>query len=118
MELAVHEGKIVGLIRRVKENEADRASDAGTDREEIGQLLDLTGLHKKAFATVRALDKMTEEKRSDCLRSLHALLELMDQVWNGQKTPDMFDDAVEPSHGDVVQTVTDDFDAKLETAAE
>lgn len=93
MELAVHQAKIVGLMRRVKANEADRASDAGSDRKEIGQLLELTGLHKKAFSVIRSLDKMTDEKRSDCLRSLNALLELMDPVWNGQKTPDMFEDA-------------------------
>ena len=116
MELAVHQAKITGLMRRVKANEADRASDAGSDREEIGQLLELTGLHKKAFGVIRSIDKMTDEKRQDCLRSLNALLELMDPVWNGQKTPDMFEDGVEPEHDDAIQT--DDFEAELNEAAE
>lgn len=96
MELSVHQEKITSVMRRVKGNELARAEGAGYDREEIGNLLELTGLNKKAFSFVRALDKMSEEKRSDCLRSLTPLLDLMDPIWNGQKTPDMFDDAVEP----------------------
>lgn len=97
MELSVHQDKITSLMRRVKNNEANRASDAGYDREEIGSLLELTGLHKKAFSFVRSLDKMTEDKRADCLRSLNPLLEMMDGVWNGQKTPDMFDGSSVPA---------------------
>lgn len=105
MELAVHQAKITGLMRRVKANEADRASDAGSDREEIGQLLELTGLHKKAFGVIRSIDKMTDEKRQDCLRSLNALLELMEPVWNGQKTPDMFEDATDAPEEDSFDSV-------------
>lgn len=101
MQLAVHQAKIIGLMRRVRANEQDRASSAAEDREEIGQLLELTGLHKKALAVVRSLDKMADDKRQDCLRSLNALLELMDPVWNGQKTQDMFEDAADaPEAGD------------------
>lgn len=92
MELAVHQDKILSVMRRVKGREADRASEAGEDREEIGQLLELTGLSKKSLSIIRSLDKMTEEKRADCLRSLHAILEMMEPVWNGQSTPDMFPD--------------------------
>lgn len=93
MDIATHTDKIIGVMRRVGSNEAERASGAGEDREEIGSLLELTGLHKRAFAFVRMLDKQEPDKRDDILRSLHPLLEMMDGHWNGQRTPDMFETA-------------------------
>lgn len=98
MDITVHYEKIVTNMARWKSGEKERASDAGDMRQEIGKLLDLTGLNKKAFAFVRMLDKQEPEKREDILRSLRPLLEMMDTHWNGNKTPDMFDaDAVEPA---------------------
>lgn len=93
MDIATHTDKIIGVMRRVGSNEAERASGAGEDREEIGSLLELTGLHKRAFAFVRMLDKQEPDKRDDILRSLHPLLNMMDGHWNSQKTPDMFETA-------------------------
>jgi len=112
MELSVHHDRIIGTMSAIKSNERTRASDAGEDRAEIGDLLELTGLNKKAFAFIRSIDKLEADKRDDVLRSLHPLLDLMDTHWNGQKTPDMFDDAVEPSE----PPVGDDFDAALASA--
>lgn len=100
MDLNVHYEKIVSNFAAWRDAERQRASDAGETRAEIGKLLELTGLNKKAVSFVRALDKMEEEKRDDVLRSLTSLLDLMDRAWNGNKTPDMFDDdqpAVEPA---------------------
>lgn len=116
MELAVHQNKILNAMSRFKSQEAERASDAGEMREEIGSLLKLTGLNKKAFSFVRAIDKMPEEKRDDVLRSLTPLLEMMDKHWNGQSTPDMLDaadEAPEPepvSADDLEQFTPDDDD--------
>lgn len=93
MDLNVHHDKIIGSMGRWKRDEAARASDAGETREEIGSLLELTGLNKKAFSWARALDKLESDKRNDVLRSFDALRELLDKHWNGQSTPDMFDDA-------------------------
>ena len=93
VDIATHTDKIIGVMRRVGSNEAERASGAGEDREEIGSLLELTGLHKRAFAFVRMLDKQEPDKRDDILRSLHPLLNMMDGHWNSQKTPDMFETA-------------------------
>lgn len=111
MELAVHQEKILNTIATINSNERGRASDAGEDREEIGSLLELTGLNKKAFSFVRALDKMEAEKRDDVIRSLTPLMDLMEKKWNGQTTADMFDDAPEPVSGD-------DFEAHLAAASD
>lgn len=91
MELTTHFDKITGLMGRLKSREASRASDAGSDREEIGSMLELTGLNKKAFSWTRMLDKMEPEKREDVLRSFDALRDMLDPHWDGQSTPDMLD---------------------------
>lgn len=128
MELSVHQDKIIGAFNRIGAREKERASDAGEDREEIGSLIEFTGLHKKAVSFVRMLHKQEDEKRADILRSLYPLLEMMEAYWDGQKTPDMFADAVEPAGDDAVdepadengeagdeelQAEADDFDAHL-----
>lgn len=91
MDLQVHFDKITGLMGRLKSREASRASDAGSDREEIGSMLELTGVNKKAFSWSRALDKMEPEKRDDVLRSFDALRDMLEPHWDGQTTPDMLD---------------------------
>lgn len=96
MELTVHYEKIVSNMARWKSGEKDRASEAGEMREEIGRLIELTGLNKKAFSFVRMLDKQEPEKREDILRSLTPLLDMMETHWNGNKTPDMFEAGEEP----------------------
>lgn len=133
MELSVHQDKIIGAFNRIGAREKERASDAGEDREEIGSLIEFTGLHKKAVSFVRMLHKQEDEKRADILRSLYPLLEMMEAYWDGQKTPDMFADAVEPAGDDAVeepadddgepgdeelQAEADDFDAHLAEVAE
>lgn len=96
LELAVHQNKIINTFDRIGSREKERASDAGEDREEIGSLIELTGLNKKAVAFARMLHKQEPDKREDILRSLRPLLDLMEAHWQGQSTPDMFTDAVEP----------------------
>jgi hypothetical protein len=93
MDLSIHQDKILTTMADIKSNERSRASEAGDDREEIGNLLELTGLNKKALSFVRSIDKMEPDKREDVLRSLHPLLDLMDKSWNGQNTADMFETA-------------------------
>jgi hypothetical protein len=91
MELKTHFDKITGLMGRLKSNEATRASEAGEDRENIGSMLELTNLNKKAFSWNRMLDKMEPDKRDDVLRSFDALRALLEPHWEGQSTPDMLD---------------------------
>lgn len=123
MELSVHQDKIVSSLNRWKSGEKQRASDAGEMREEIGELIEFTGLSKKALAFVRMLDKQEPDKRADILRSLTPLLDMMEPVWDGQKTADMFnDDAVEPADAPDdapdLAAEADDFEKHLNEAAE
>ncbi len=101
MELAVHQNKIINTFDKIGSREKERASDAGEDREEIGKLLDLTNLNKKAVSFCRMLHKQEPDKRADIIRSLKPLLDLMEKHWDGQNTPDMFnatedEDSAEP----------------------
>lgn len=96
MDLATHDRKIFSTFDRIKEREHERASEAGEDRQEIGQLLELTGLNKKAVSMVRSLDKMPEDKRNDCLRSFKALLARYEKRWDGGQI-DWVDQAVQPA---------------------
>lgn len=136
MELSVHFDKITGLMGRLKSRETARASDAGEDRQEIGEMLELTGVNKKAFSWTRALDKMEPEKREDVLRSFDALRDMLDPHWEGQSTPDMLDgeppadEAPEEDTEDDPQTVdvgphveeedaeTEEFNAAVDEATE
>ena len=142
-EFTHHHDKIMSKFAKWKSQEAERASDVGEQREEIGALLELTGINKKAFAFVRSLDKLEADKRSDVLRSLTPMLDMFDRHWNGNATPDMLDlpkptyaadldlsdDAPEPEDDDVddgfdedgdpeIQEEADDFDDALARAAE
>lgn len=94
MDLKTHERKIFALCDKIGSREQERASDVGEDRAEIGAVIELTGIHKKAFAFVRSLDKMEPEKRNDVLRSLNPLLKLFEGRWNVQ--PDMLGDGFVP----------------------
>ena len=111
MELAVHQDKILNLTRRINQNERDRASDAGEDRAEIGQMLELTTVNKKAYSWMRGLAKMEQDKRDDVLRSFDALRPIFEKEWEGQSTTDMFagqaDEAAEPLHPG--ETIDDDW---------
>lgn len=120
MELTVHRDKIINSFARWKQGEADRASDAGEMREEIGKVIDLTGLNKKAFSFVRMLDKQAPDKRADILRSLEPLLKLMQPHWDGSNTPDMFtdnDDAVDPVEDEAPRSASYQPDEELFPAA-
>lgn len=96
MDLKTHERKIFALCDKIGSREQERASDVGEDREEIGAVIELTGIHKKAFAFVRSLDKMEADKRNDVLRSLTPLLKLFEGRWNASSTPDMLGANVTP----------------------
>lgn len=112
MELAVHQNKIINTFDKIGSREKERASDAGEDREEIGKMLDLTGLNKKAVSFCRMLHKQEPDKRDDIIRSLKPLLDLMEKHWDGQTTPDMFNGPAEPAD-DLPESPDADFDKEI-----
>ena len=93
MDLKIYHDRIINTVNSIISNERDRASDAGDDRERIGDLIEQIGVNKKAMAFVKALHKLEPEKREDTLRSFDALRAEFEKNWGGQKTADMFDEA-------------------------
>lgn len=139
MSKHINEDKLVTKIAQWRGEDADRASSAGETRGDIKSFLEATGWEKTALSWVRKLDKMSEEKRDDTLRSFDDLRGVLSTYWDGNKTPDMFtktDDAVEPvddepighnggpewepdEDGDAeIAEEADDFDKALAEAAE
>lgn len=101
MDLKTHHDKIVNLFNKHIGHERDRASEAGSDREEFGKMLELCGLNKKATGWMKGLHKMEPDKRDDVLRSFDALRVELEKAWGGQRSGSLFndddeDDAVEP----------------------
>ena len=88
----MHHDKLLSKLQEWKEIEADRSSEVGEQREDMKNFLELTGWNKKALAFIRALDKMSQEKRDDVLRSFDDLRNTLEPHWDGQSTPDMLDD--------------------------
>lgn len=100
MDLRIYHDRIINTVNTIISNERNRASDAGEDRESIGNLIEQIGVNKKAMSFVKALHKLEPEKRDDTLRSFDALRAEFEKNWGGQKTADMFDkelEAVDPA---------------------
>ena len=96
MDLRIYHDRIINTVNSIISNERDRASDAGDDREKIGNLIEQIGVNKKAMSFVKALHKMEADKRDDVLRSFDALRIEFEKNWGGQKTADMFEKEPEP----------------------
>jgi hypothetical protein len=96
MDLKIYHDRIINTVNSIISNERDRASDAGEDREAIGNLIEQIGVNKKAMSFVKALHKLEPEKREDTLRSFDALRAEFEKNWGGQKTADMFEKEPEP----------------------
>lgn len=88
----MHEDKLLRKLGQWKGEDQDRAEATGEQRSDIKSFLELTGWHKSALAFIRKLDKLSDEKRDDILRSFDDLREIMQPAWDGQKTEDMFKD--------------------------
>lgn len=120
MDLKTHHDKIINTFNRIISNERDRASDAGTDRESLGSMIELCGLNKKATSFAKALHKMEPEKRDDVLRSFDALRIELEKNWGGQRTPDMLTAVEEPKGDDTLpgQSYEENFNPAGEDLSE
>lgn len=85
---ALHE-----MLTDLKNLKGDVSSTNGKLRNELKQHLENTGLHPKAVAIVRQLDEMTDTARPDVLRSLHAMLDLLEGARWKDRQGDFLDDA-------------------------
>ncbi|NRB19897.1 MAG: hypothetical protein HRU33_20700 [Rhodobacteraceae bacterium] len=67
-------------------------SEANGDlRSRIKQIVDEEGYHKRALGVIREIDKMSETKRADFLRTFAPMLAAMRAGKWDTATPDMFD---------------------------
>ncbi|WIY24241.1 hypothetical protein [Parasedimentitalea psychrophila] len=70
-------------------------SEANGDlRSLIKQIVDEEGYHKRALGVIREIDKMSETKRADFLRTFGPMLDAMRAGKWDTDTTDMFDPAV------------------------
>ncbi|GIT90130.1 hypothetical protein JANAI62_03870 [Jannaschia pagri] len=103
-DLNVDHDNLVSHMDAWARGESKSASEAAERRGEIRQFLDDNpGLHKKALSDIRRIDKMDDEKRADYLRSFDHLRDLLQGQWEGQSTPDMFEDGPKATEADEVQ---------------
>lgn len=114
--------RVISKMKKWNAEDADRASSAADTRQEIGELIEATGYHKKAISDGRKLLKLAKDdpdKLWDYLRTFEPLLADIKEHVRGQNTADMFeadDDVPEMSDGDEADAETDDavepFDAE------
>jgi Ran GTPase-activating protein (RanGAP) involved in mRNA processing and transport len=57
--------KLIALLREVTSTTADMQELSGSLNERIGHAVEHDHLHKKAFSTLRVMDRMTPEKLAD-----------------------------------------------------
>jgi hypothetical protein len=90
--LEIDQDEVLQHMQNFNTEDSERASDAGESRQRIGTFLEKTGINNKAFATCRAVLRMKkDDKRQDWLRSMRALMPLMEQEIAKDGTKDAFD---------------------------
>jgi hypothetical protein len=90
--LEIDQDDVLDHMLAFNKEDSERASDAGESRQRIGEFLDKTGLNNKAFAFVRMVLRVKkDEKRQDILRSMRALMPILEQQIADSGTRDAFD---------------------------
>lgn len=94
-EINVDYDEAQGLIDGLKDKQKAISEATGSLRSAIKQILDETGYHKSAFASVRAIDAMSETARADYLRTFAPLFDaMMEGKWL-QERQDLLDQVEE-----------------------
>jgi hypothetical protein len=102
MEQQLHQ-----LLRRSAQVASEIAEIRGELGPEVRAFCEDHGVNKKALTFIAQLDRASEEKRDDVLRSLNMLLPVAQEKWATQNTPDMFDEQDEPEEKAVASTVVE-----------
>jgi hypothetical protein len=89
-ELTIDPEELLGAVADFNHGDEERASDAGADRQRIGEFLENTGINGKAFSHIRsALKIKKEEQRLDWPRSMEAMLPIIANRIRGNSTMEM-----------------------------
>lgn len=91
-KLEIDKDKVLQAMQGFNEEDSERASDAGESRQRIGHFLEETSINNKVFSHCRMVLRMKkDDKRQDWLRSMKALLPLMEEQIAADGTRDAFD---------------------------
>ena len=91
-KLEIDKDKVLEAMRGFNAEDSERASDAGESRQRIGAFLEETSINPKVFSHCRmALRMKKDDKRQDWLRSMKAILPLMEEQIAAEGTRDAFD---------------------------
>lgn len=90
--LEIDKSEVLEAMQGFNTEDSERASDAGESRQRIGEFLNKTSLNNKAFSHCRAVLRFKkDDKRQDWLRSMRALMPLMEEQIAANGTLDAFD---------------------------
>lgn len=91
-KLEIDKAKVLQAMQDFNSEDSERASDAGESRQRIGEFLEETSINNKVFSHCRMVLRMKkDDKRQDWLRSMKALLPLMEEQIAADGTRDAFD---------------------------
>lgn len=91
-QLEIDQEAVLQAMQDFNTEDSERASDAGESRQRIGEFLESTGINNKAFSHCRMVLRMKkDDKRQDWLRSMRALMPLMESQIAAIGTRDAFD---------------------------
>ena len=116
----IDRSEFLSFTASLASEEAADAEGNASRRGQISTFLKESGLHKKAFAQMRAGMKFLRRKKGGehearaWLESVEAILPIARDAIYGNTTADMFTPPVEP----VAEPAEDDFDAHLAVAAQ
>lgn len=90
-EIDIDAGELQQLLDELESKQKAVSEANGTLRARIKEILDDTGWHKGALATIRSIANMSETKRADFLRTFEPMFDaLMEAGWR-QEMRDMLD---------------------------
>lgn len=127
MDLTRQDGRLLDeLFRHMRSRELARAEEVTEDRGTLVDFCETKEVDKGALALVRKLAKTPQLSRERFLTDLDRLLTVMQPIWDGEATPDMFsaltieqqankDAGLHPYHvtPDEVEGLGQEFDAEL-----
>lgn len=91
-QLEIDKTEVLQKMQDFNTEDSERSSDAGESRQRIGEFLEKTGINNKAFSQCRMVLRMKkDDKRQDWLRSMRALMPLMEEQIASIGTRDAFD---------------------------
>lgn len=91
-KLEIDTAEVIEAMHGFNTEDSERASDAGESRQRIGEFLNKTSINNKAFSHCRMVLRMKkDENRQDWLRSMRALMPMMEEQIAAEGTRDAFD---------------------------